>query len=655
MKVQSKGFKKVSVAMTAILLITGILAGCGAKGSGYTYKAPEGPVEAGIFVEPVEGISDDFIRGVDISSIISLEQSGAVFKNFDGTEEDIFKILADAGVNYIRVRVWNDPYDENGHGYGGGNCDTAKAAEIGKRAEKYGMKLMVDYHYSDFWADPSKQMAPKAWQGKSAEEKAELAYEFTYNSLDEILDGGADVGIVQLGNETNNAMSGETKWAEIGKIVASGREAVLKAGEEHKKDIKIALHFTNPENFDGIKGLIRKLRSSSVEYDIFALSYYPYWHGSLENLTEVLKYVHENTGKDVMIAETSYCYTLEDGDGFSNSVGEKDISKDYAPTVQSQVNAVRDVFEATVNAGEGALGVFYWEPAWIPVDPKCWEEYGAGWASSYSASYDPDDAGKWYGGSSWDNQAMFDRDGKALESLNVFKYLKYGSTAPLKVDFANDLSIVANPGSGLNLPAEAEVVYNDRSKNGLAKVTWNDGDIALIDTSKQGEYRVNGTFEDGTGIVCNVSIANVNWVKNPSFEDDDRSMWEFDYSGDPVLDFQQKETDSSSGEWAMHYWRASDVEFKAFQKIEGLTPGKYTFYLSAQGGDSGPGAEMYIFAETADETYTANYSVNGWCEWQKPVINDIAVSDGSITVGVYFKGASGAWGTFDDFYLGLMD
>ena len=667
--VKKKDFAKKIIGVVAVMSMIMSTAGCGeAK---YKYEAPTEPEEAGIFVEPVEGIRDDFIRGVDISSVISEEQSGVVYKNKDGVEEDIFKILADAGVNYIRVRVWNDPYDENGNGYGGGNNDTAKAVEIGKRAAQYNMKLLVDYHYSDFWADPAKQFEPKTWAGKSADEKAELAYEFTLESLNAILDGGADVGMVQLGNETNNHMSGEEKWAEISKIVSRGRDAVMETGEAHKKEIKTVLHFTNPENFDGIKGLLRKLDSCGVQYDVFALSYYPYWHGTLENLSKVIEYVHEHTGKEVMIAETSYCYTLEEGDGFSNSVSEKDLNKNYAASVQSQANAVRDIFDTLVKTGDYTLGVFYWEPAWVPVakvdynnadaesvladNRKKWEEFGSGWASSYAGSYDKDDAGKWYGGSSWDNQAMFDFDGKALDSLYVFKYLKYGATAPLKVDFANDLSVTVNPGSEFSMPETADVCYNDRSKNGQAKVTWNSDEVSRIDTAKTGEYTVNGTFEDGTAIKCTVNVANVNWVKNPSFEEEDRSMWEFEHRGDTVLDYQQKETDAYTGEWAMHYWRSSAVAFRASQTITGLADGKYSLSVYTQGGDSGAGAKMFLFAETGGETYTKDYSVNGWCEWQHPEIKGIEVKDGTVTIGVEFEGGEGAWGTFDDFYLCIED
>jgi len=196
-----------------------LLAGCGADEASQPESAAEGQAvteqesaAAGQAVteQTAEEQTDNFIRGVDISSVLAEEASGVVYYNEAGQEQDIFQTLAENGVNYIRVRVWNDPYDENGKGYGGGNCDTAAAAEIGRRAAAQQMKLLVNYHYSDFWADPSKQMCPKAWEGMAIEEKADALYAFTVQSLGEIMDAGADVGMVQIGNEINNGTEGET-------------------------------------------------------------------------------------------------------------------------------------------------------------------------------------------------------------------------------------------------------------------------------------------------------------------------------------------------------------------------------------------------------------------------------------------------------------
>lgn len=638
----------------------------------YVATRPTGPEESSIYIEAVPGMTDDFIRGVDISSVLVEEKSGVTYKNIDGVEEDIFKILADAGVNYIRVRVWNDPFDSNGNGYGGGNCDYKTAGEIGRRAAEYGMKLLVDFHYSDFWADPSKQMVPKAWKDMSYLEKADACYDFTLEAMNYILDAGADVGMVQLGNETNNGMAGEKLWSSICEIMKKGREAVLEAGTAHGNDnIKIAVHFTNPENKSGIEGIVRKLATYDLEYDVFALSYYPYWHGTLKNLKAVMESVHKISGKEVMVVETSYAYTLEDGDGSGNSVSAKDLTKDYAATVQSQALSVRDIAEAVASVGDYGLGVFYWEPAWIPVgkwvegsaeaesqwaaNHIIWEQNGAGWASSFAGEYDPEDAGIYYGGSSWDNQAMFDHDGVALPSLYVFRYLQHGTVCDLKADFYSDLVIDMLPGEELVLPESAPVVYNDRSKNGLASVTWSD-EANAIDTGKPGRHTVIGHFEDGSEIKCVVKIAAENLIENGSFEDISRnSMLVINEAAKGTTDFQKKEADATTGEWSLHYWSESAVDFTAEYTVKDVEPGTYCFNLFAQGGDSGNNPEMYIYVKADGKDYREDYLVDGWINWKHPEISDIKVSGGDVTVGVRVKAKAKAWGTFDDFYFGRID
>ena len=127
------------------------------------YTPPTEAIESEISVESIRGIGEDFIRGVDVSELLSLEKSGVKFYSFDGTEQDCLKTLADSGVNYVRIRIWNDPYDEDGNGYGGGNCDLDTAITLGKRATDYGMKVLIVFHYSDFCAVPARQLCPKAW------------------------------------------------------------------------------------------------------------------------------------------------------------------------------------------------------------------------------------------------------------------------------------------------------------------------------------------------------------------------------------------------------------------------------------------------------------------------------------------------------------
>ena len=142
-----------------------------------------------LYVKKVENLPEDFIFGMDVSSVLAEEASGVKYRDTDGNEEDLFRILADHGITHIRVRIWNNPYDDSGNGFGGGNCDIGAAAEIGKRAAACGLKLIADFHYSDFWADPGKQMVPRAWAGMEIEEKIRACYDFTLDCMNRLKAG----------------------------------------------------------------------------------------------------------------------------------------------------------------------------------------------------------------------------------------------------------------------------------------------------------------------------------------------------------------------------------------------------------------------------------------------------------------------------------
>ncbi len=376
-------------------------------------------------------VSDDFICGMDVSSIISLEESGVSFYNETGDEQDIFKTLKESGVNYIRVRVWNNPTDENDNSYGGGHNDLATATAIGIRATTYSMPLLVDFHYSDFWADPAKQQAPKAWASMDLAQKSSALYDYTYASLEQMLKEGIDIGMVQVGNETNGAMCDESDWESICTLMNSGSKAIRDISKEYQKEIKVVLHFTNPEYLNNYSIIASNLNRYQVDYDVFASSYYPFWHGSISTLKEVLSKVANTYDKYVMVAETSYAYTYNDSDGFDNSVNSYNYKEPvYEISAQGQADNICDIAAAISSIGDKGLGMFYWEPAWITVgtdyanNKNIWELYGSGWASSFSKSYDPNDAGQYFGGSSWDNQALFDSTGHPLPSLSVYRYIK---------------------------------------------------------------------------------------------------------------------------------------------------------------------------------------------------------------------------------------
>lgn len=363
------------------------------------------------------------IRGVDISSILSIENAGVEFYNEYGRKQNIFQILSEYGVNYIRVRIWNEPYDSNGNSYGGGNCDLYTAAEIGRRAAEYDMKLLVDIQYSDFWADPEKQTRPKYWAEHDHETLKDEIYKYTSWVLETISDAGGQIGMVQVGNETNGFFCGETDMYKICDLFASGNKAV----RDFDSSILIAHHFANPSS-DDYSWYAQVMDECGLDYDVFATSYYPYWHGTTENLTAVLKEIADKYDKYVMVAETAYPYTNEDGDTFGNAVSENsdDSVFSYDISVEGQAQCLTDVFQAVANVGRRGIGVFYWEPAWLGVHNASWEEqselwkeHGSGWATDYAVEYDNSVNGA--GGSSYDNQALFDFNGNPLESLKVFR------------------------------------------------------------------------------------------------------------------------------------------------------------------------------------------------------------------------------------------
>lgn len=650
---------KTHIKWISLLLTALLLAGCGGNDS----VIPDGKIEgSSIYVEKVENLSEDFIMGMDASSVLAEEASGVKYYNFDGEEQDVFKTLAQAGVNYIRVRVWNNPYDADGNGYGGGNCDINTAVEIGKRATQYGMKLLVNFHYSDFWADPAKQMVPLAWKDMTIEEKTEALYQYTRECLEKLKQAGVDVGMVQIGNETNGSFCGEKDWTAMHPLFSAGSKAVREVFPE----ALVALHFANPEKVTNYADYAWKLFSYGVDYDVFASSYYPYWHGTLENLSEVLTKVNENYGKKVMVMETSYAYTVEDSDFYGNTIsGAGGVTKNYPYTIQGQAACVRDVIECVANI-PGGIGVVYWEGTWISVGQNSWEEnsalwekYGSGWATSYAAAYDPNDAGKYYGGNAVDNQAMFDADGHPLESLRVFNLVRYGNTdVDIKADALEDVDLICDIGKTITLPETVNAIMNDGSKSAVS-VTW-DVTGAELETMANGganKYTVSGTA-DGMQVYAYLSVVEYNYLNNDSFENGDLTGWELTELGKAdELYVEEKVTDSLTGSFHMHFWSSvtDSVEFTLEQQVTTLTAGNYKFSISIMGGDCGT-TDIYAYVKVNGQIVnTAPMTINGYGNWDTGSVRGVEVADGdTVTVGIYVKcqgEGNGAWGKIDDAML----
>lgn len=656
---------------------------------------PASVQEAEINVQKV-ALTDDFITGADLSSYLALRESGTVFKDEEGnplSDAEFFKYLRDGGTNWVRIRVWNNPYDSSGRGYGGGNNDLEKAKVMGKLATDAGMKVLIDFHYSDFWADPAKQQAPKAWKAYSIEQKEAAVKAYTLESLNALRAAGVDVGMVQVGNETNSAICGESSQENMAKIFNAGSAAV----REFDRNCLVAIHFTNPEK-NNYGSRAKFLQDQNVDYDVFASSYYPFWHGTTSNLESELLNVAATYGKKVMVAETSWATTWDDGDGHENTAPRLTQDLDYEISLQGQANELRDVVNAVNNVNSEqpgkAIGVFYWEPAWISpyyvydedgnADEKlfkqnqeAWEKYGSGWAASYASEYDPEDAGKWYGGSAVDNQAWFDFDGKALATAKVYSMIRTGAEAERAISsIESRMEMEVNLGESFTYP-KATANYNDGSVEEL-EVNWDEDEKDLVNTDQVGEYVVHGTVTQNgkeykitlTVKVVRTSVSNI--LVNPGFEQDGTAHTGWDVIGN-VISSTEKDWKENvhSGIYAMHFWYDKyDKDGKenpipdTFGTSQTVRPeaGIYTFGGYIQGAGTDTDDIHYAYAEVYDKNDTlksrkqASFTLNGWMNWSEPEITNITVEEGDyLKVGVEITPTAiaegGLWGTMDDFYL----
>ncbi|GAA1801700.1 glycosyl hydrolase 53 family protein [Luedemannella flava] len=336
------------------------------------------------------------ISGADVSSLKKNEDHGAVYLDAKGRKGDALKILADNGVNYARLKLWVNPAD--------GYSNRTQVLAMAKRAKARGMKLLVDFHYSDSWADPGKQNKPAAWASLPFDELKQAVYDYTYDVLAALRRQHTPADMAQIGNEINGGLLWPDgrwdNWDGMAALLTAGSTAVTAASPH----TKVALHLAEGGNNGGHVWWFDNAVSRGVPFDVIAVSHYTYWHGPLGYLQANLLDLVKRYDKDIMVVETAYGFTQEQDDALENIFNPSlQATSGYPATPEGQARALRDMFNvvAAVPGGRG-LGVFYWEPAWTAVA-------GSGW--------DPADPTS---GNAWENQAVFDYSGKALPALKVF-------------------------------------------------------------------------------------------------------------------------------------------------------------------------------------------------------------------------------------------
>ena len=335
-------------------------------------------------------------RGADISSLPKIEDHGGVYTD-GGEPGDLFAILADHGMNAIRLRLWHTPAE--------GYCDLDDTLAMAQRAHAAGMDLLLDFHYSDTWADPGHQTKPAAWAAFPFVALVDSVRIRTRDVLLALRAQGTPPTIVQLGNEitpgllwddgrVGGAFNTPEQWAQLAQLLSAAREGVTEAFAPHPGP-QIMIHSDRGGDNGGCRWFFGNLINQGVDFDLIGLSYYPWWHGSLEDLEANLDDLAVRYGKDLVVVETAYPWTLGWFDDTHNMVGlPEHLLPGYPDTPAGQRAFLETVFAMVADVPDGrGRGVFYWAPEWITTPTF---------------------------GSAWENVALFDETGEVLPGLEAF-------------------------------------------------------------------------------------------------------------------------------------------------------------------------------------------------------------------------------------------
>jgi arabinogalactan endo-1,4-beta-galactosidase len=364
--------------------------------------------------EPVNPTADDFYYGADLSYVNQIVDHGGIFRD-SGVVEPPYKTFKQYGTKLVRFRLWHNPvWTKEVYGAEGTQLynDIKDVEKSIKSARDQGLEVLLDFHYSDTWADPGKQEIPAAWKEiKSITDLGDSVYNYTFKTLKYLSNKNLLPEFVQVGNETNcgtlytNAPVGfpacnvcDGNWTNAGIIYNKAIDAIRDVSETSAVKTKVILHVADPKNvewwFDNMKS-----KATVTDFDVVGFSYYPLWHNtvSISNLSLSVAAFKAKYKKDVMILETAYPWTTAADDSYNNLFGSQTAISGFPFTKQGQIDMMKELVKEMKEGG--GIGVIYWEPAWISSQMK----------------------DLWGTGSAWENNAFYDFEGNAL---GVFRYTK---------------------------------------------------------------------------------------------------------------------------------------------------------------------------------------------------------------------------------------
>lgn len=343
-----------------------------------------------------DDVVNEFYSGADLSYVNEMEDCGALYYDSNNNNKDPYKIFSDSGANLIRIRLWHNPSWTDYSNYN----DVKKSIS---RAKAQGMKVLLNFHYSDTWADPSKQQIPVEWLEyvNNTEVLGDLLHDYTFNVLNDLSIANLLPDIVQVGNEINPMIlqDGELQWPidwdRNSSLLNKAIKAVREISSLNNKNIEVMLHIAQPEN--ALWWFEQATEASVTDFDWIGLSYYPLWSDySLNNISTPLKSLINNYKKRLMIVETAYPFTLTNNDTANNILGENAVIPGFPATQEGQLNYLNTLKSKVKDAG--GEGLIYWEPAWVSTNCNT----------------------LWGQGSHWDNSTLFDHNNKSTLGMKFY-------------------------------------------------------------------------------------------------------------------------------------------------------------------------------------------------------------------------------------------
>lgn len=548
----------------------------------------------------------DFYKGMDISFLPEYEDGGMTVYDLEKNKIDVFELLKRHGVNSIRLRIWHTPSNvPESKGY----CSLEQTIAMAKRIVEQDMSFMLDFHYSDFWADPGQQNKPKAWEGLTFEELKTAVYEYTRETLLTMKKEGVLPDIVQIGNEIRSGLlfpDGQAPhYKEMVQLINSGIEAARSVATA--EEMKVMIHLDQGGRYFYLKDWFSNaFEAGLMDFDWIGLSYYPFWHGTFTDLKNTMQHLIDDYGKPIMIVETAHAWRRS-ASGFIDEAQEKIAGFKATPEGQRQVLDLVSNIVASLPDNMGK-GFYYWEPICIPK--------GEGWA---------------------ENMGILDEAGNVMECIHSFEFVrdqvKVKEIAKVYELPKKTLKI----GEVVTLPSECTVLlYNgDLDKRRIEWLVEDQnlvydtvGEYCVTGKIKGEAYEVTQEFEIVEEYVSKENLlTNTNW-------DDGLYAWKVECDANVMYQIYPEFDDPFPAPPvnAIRVEGKSNFSYRLSQDVALAVDGEYCLEIEMQGTDT-TGVEINLFVETKEQRYTKQIHATEH-GYEIYTLDNMLLKEGVVFVGV---------------------